>query len=231
MIQKKINSRAIFGFIIFIFLTPSLLLISAGTLQWPMAWVYVILYFISIIGSRLVVLKIHTDTLIERGTFRSATDAKKWDRPLSAIVGLFGPMTIAIISGLDHRFRWSVNLPDFVAYLAIIPVIIGYSVSSWALIVNRFFSAVARIQKDRGQTVVETGPYRFVRHPGYAGALIASLTFPMMMSTLWAYAPSAIYLLVLVIRTKKEDEMLLNELVGYKEYSQKTRYRLIPGVW
>jgi protein-S-isoprenylcysteine O-methyltransferase Ste14 len=99
------------------------------------------------------------------------------------------------------------------------------------MIVNRFFSAVARIQADRGQVVVTTGPYRFVRHPSYAGGLLAALAIPLMLDALWTYIPTLVLCIPLVIRTAFEDRLLLEGLDGYTNYARNTRFRLIPGIW
>ena len=99
------------------------------------------------------------------------------------------------------------------------------------MVANRFFSAVVRIQTDRGQTVVTSGPYRLVRHPGYAGGMLAWLAAPLALDSLWALLPAALTALALVIRTILEDRMLHAGLPGYAEYAQRTRARLLPGVW
>jgi protein-S-isoprenylcysteine O-methyltransferase Ste14 len=98
-------------------------------------------------------------------------------------------------------------------------------------VVNRYFSAVARIQQDRGQVVVTTGPYRIVRHPSYAGALVASLALPIMLDAIWALVPALVMVVALVIRTGLEDRMLRDELDGYESYAEETPYRLLPGLW
>jgi protein-S-isoprenylcysteine O-methyltransferase Ste14 len=102
---------------------------------------------------------------------------------------------------------------------------------SWAIIENRFFSGVVRIQTDRGHKVVDTGPYRLVRHPGYAGALLAYFLTPILLDSIWAFVPVIFITVALVVRCRLEDETLQAELAGYKEFTQKTRYRLIPGIW
>lgn len=96
---------------------------------------------------------------------------------------------------------------------------------------NRYFSAVARIQEDRGQQVVTSGPYRFVRHPSYAGTLLASLAWPLMLDAAWALIPGTAMAVALVVRTALEDQMLREELEGYQSYAERTPSRLIPGVW
>jgi protein-S-isoprenylcysteine O-methyltransferase Ste14 len=167
--QTRKVIRAIIGFTLFLFFVPALLFISAGTANWPMAWVYVTLFLASTIGSRLIVLKRNPDTLRERARFAASEGTKSWDRILFAINGLFGSMAIIVV-GLDHRFDWSTIIPEIGQYLAALVIAVGYGLGVWAMVVNRYFSAVARIQQDRGQVVMTTGPYRIIRHPAYAGA-------------------------------------------------------------
>ena len=228
--QTRNVIRAIIGFTLFLLLVPALLFIPAGTANWPMAWVYVALFLVSTIGSRLVVLRRNPDTLRERAQFTASEGTKSWDRILFAINGLFGTMAM-IVAGLDHRFDWSATIPEIGQYLAALVIVVGYGVSAWAMVANRYFSAVARIQQDREQVVVTSGPYRVVRHPGYAGALLASLAVPIMLDAVWALIPTAVTLVALTIRTSLEDRMLREELDGYQSYADATPYRLIPGLW
>jgi len=116
-------------------------------------------------------------------------------------------------------------------HIALIVMLLGYLLGSWALIENRFFSGVVRIQTDRGHRVVSTGPYRLIRHPGYAGALWAYLAIPLLLDSAWAFIPALLLVGVLVLRTALEDRTLQEELPGYKEFARKTRFRLIPWVW
>ena len=222
--------RAVIGFTLYLFFVPALLFISAGTVKWPMAWVYVVLLLASTIGSRLIVLKRNPDTLRERARFTASEGTKSWDRILFAISGLFGVATM-IVAGLDHRLDWSTIIPGMGQYLAALVIAGGYSVAAWAMVVNRYFSAVSRIQQDRGQVVVTTGPYRIVRHPAYAGALVASLALPIMLDAIWALVPALVMVVALIIRTGLEDRMLRGELDGYESYTEETPYRLIPGLW
>ena len=229
--SNKITIRAAIGFTIYLLLVPALLFISAGTVKWPMAWVYVVLLLAATIGSRLIVLKRNPDTLLERARFMSSEGTKSWDRLLVAIVGILGPLAIVIVAGLDHRFGWSAIIPEPVQYLAALLLAVGYGLAVWAMVENRYFSAVARIQDDRGQVVVTTGPYRLVRHPAYAGALAASLAVPVMLDAIWALIPALVLMVGVIIRTGFEDRMLREELDGYERYTQETPYRLIPGLW
>ena len=229
--RKRDAIRAIVGFMLYLFLVPALLFLAAGTVSWPMAWVYVVLLLLSTLGSRLVVWRRNPDTLRERARFAASEGTPSWDRALSLIVGLLSPMVVMIVAGLDRRFGWSGGLSRIWQYLATLVVAVGYGVAVWAMVVNRYFAAVARIQRDRGQTVVTSGPYRVVRHPSYAGALLASLALPIMLNTLWAMIPALGMVVALVLRTGLEDRMLREGLDGYHEYAEKTPYRLVPGLW
>ncbi|TET49888.1 MAG: isoprenylcysteine carboxylmethyltransferase family protein [Anaerolineales bacterium] len=223
--------RAVVGFTLYVFLVPALLFIGAGTIDWPMGWVYVALLLACTLGSRLVLLKISPDTLRERARLTASEGTKAWDRALVVIVGLFGPMVMMLVAGLDHRFGWSAAVPQVAQWVAAAVTAAAYGLAVWAMIVNAFFSSVVRIQKDRGQVVVTTGPYSFVRHPSYAGALVACLSVPLMLDALWMLVPGLAMIAALVIRTRLEDRMLVEELAGYSSYAETTRYRLIPGIW
>lgn len=110
-------------------------------------------------------------------------------------------------------------------------IALGYALITWAVAVNRFFSAAVRIQRDRGHQVITTGPYRWVRHPGYTGDSIAILAAPLALGSLWALVPAGLTTILLIVRTRLEDQTLQAEPAGYKAYTQQTRYRLIPGLW
>lgn len=223
--------RGVVGFAIFLTLVPALLFIAAGTMAWIAAWVYAALLVVSSVGSRLVVWKRNPDLLRERAQFTNAPGTKSWDRGFVAIAGLLGPAVMSILAGLDHRFGWGPRAPLSLQIIAAILIGLGYGIGVWAMVANRFFSAVARVQEDRGHTVVTSGPYQLLRHPAYAGALVAYLALPVMLDALWVFIPAMASIIVLFRRTTLEDQMLLRELGGYTEYAQTTRFRLIPGLW
>ena len=108
---------------------------------------------------------------------------------------------------------------------------VGLELFGWAMVVNAYFSTVARIQRDRGQTVCREGPYRFVRHPGYAGAILESLGSPLLLGSAWALLPAVVAIGCMSARTWLEDRMLRAELPGYVEYAGEVRWRLVPLIW
>jgi len=229
--EARQTIRAVLGFALYLLLGPVLLFVAAGTAAWPMAWLYVALLLAATLGSRLMVLMRHPETLRERARFTSAEGTPAWDRLLVLIVGLVGPMVTMLVAGLDHRWGWSPSVPVVAQGLAALVVAGGYGVSVWAMVENAYFSSVARIQEDRGQEVVTSGPYRIVRHPSYAGTLLATLALPVMLEALWALVPALGMGAALVVRTALEDRMLRDDLEGYRDYAEQTRCRLIPGVW
>ena len=212
-------------------LSPILLCLAAGRWNWLAGWLFGLTLLISIILSRVLVAIKSPGLLAERARWVKGESAEGWDRLLLPIVGVYGPLAVLVVAGLDERFGWSPPIAPWVQVVAYALVVAGFAFATWAMVANRFFSAVVRIQADRGQTVVTSGPYRLVRHPGYAGGMLAWLAAPLALGSLWALLPAALTALTLVIRTILEDRMLHAGLPGYVEYAQRTRARLLPGVW
>jgi protein-S-isoprenylcysteine O-methyltransferase Ste14 len=229
--KKRIPLRAYVIFVVYTLLFPAVIFLAGGTLRWPMGWWYYGLSVSATIISRLIVARVNPDQLRERGTSMSAENAKSWDRTLSMLVGLIIPVIVLLIAGLDHRWSWSPVFASWLPSVGIVLMVFGYALGTWAFVINKFFSVVVRIQTDRGHHVISAGPYSFVRHPGYLGGLFSILATPILLGSLWALVPTVIYVVVLVIRTALEDQTLQEELPGYHEYSKRTRYRLLPGVW
>ncbi len=141
-------------------------------------------------------------------------------------------LAIIIVGSLDGgRFGWTVRLPIFAYISGYIIYIFSVSIFLWAQQINKFFSSVVRIQHDRGHEVIQAGPYQYVRHPGYTGGILMSISTSLVLGSLWALIPAGIVTILLIIRTYLEDTMLQKELSGYMEYTKKVRYRLLPGIW
>jgi len=120
---------------------------------------------------------------------------------------------------------------DTLWWVALLILGLGWAIANWSMIVNPFFEKTVRIQSEHGHQVVDSGPYRYVRHPGYVGFVAWMLTTPILLGSSWAWAPALYAAATLVLRTHLEDRTLRNELAGYTEYSNRVQYRLIPGVW
>ncbi len=217
--------------IITFLLIPLVLMISAGDFGWWQAWVFSLMFVAVGIGSRIWAERRHPGLLAERANFENAQDVKPWDKVLSPLMAVSVSFPMVIVAGLDHRYGWSARFPIWLNILGFILIAAGYAIAAWALAENRFFSGVVRIQTDREHAVCDTGPYRIVRHPGYAGSVLALPGIALALSSVWTLIPAAIALVIAVIRTALEDRTLHEELPGYREYAQCVRYRLVPGIY
>lgn len=227
---KFLTPKTILRLALVLFVFPMIPMIISGVWNWWEAWVYVVISILGFIISRGLAARRHPDILDERARSMEMQGAKSWDRILAPALAL-GSLLILIVAGLDKSFGWTAPFTLNAKLAALLVIVLGYVFSSWALVENKFFSGVVRIQTDRGHRVVTTGPYRFVRHPGYASALWIYLAMPILFDSLWAFIPAVFLLAVLVFRTSLEDRTLQTELPGYKEYTHQTRYRLFPGIW
>lgn len=208
-------------------LIAAILFLSSWEWDWVMAWFLVgIQIMVFIINSQLV----DKELIDERSKFKENT--KSWDRILLPILRINVGLVLLLIAGLDKRLGWTtppLSLPIQLVGMGL--HVLGQAVLSWSMASNRFFSDAVRIQTDRGHTVESRGPYRYVRHPGYVGGILYALGVPLMLGSLWAFIPGGLGILIIVTRTVLEDKTLQEELAGYKEYTQQTRFRLLPGIW
>jgi protein-S-isoprenylcysteine O-methyltransferase Ste14 len=200
--------------------------IAAGTLNWPVGWVYFAVVSLGLVGHRAHVAR-HNRALLERRQ-RIGAGTKTWDLVWNLP---FWPLMIAVpvTAGIDFRAArvlplgcWAIGLGCFGA---------GLSLSAWAMGHNPHFEGTVRIQRELCHRVVTTGPYRFIRHPGYAGLCLWALGTPFLLLSTTALYPAAAVTVWLVIRTMLEDRFLQRELAGYAEFAKSTRFRLLPGVW
>lgn len=228
---QKIKPIHWVGYFIVYLIVPVILLICGWDLQWWQAWIYSLIIVLAGLGGRIWAESRHPGILAERVKFVKSAELQPWDKILAPLVSISVSYPLIIVAGLDHRFGWTAPFSLWLNILGLVLCAIGYGLAIWALVENRFFSTVVRIQLDRGQTVCDSGPYRIVRHPGYAGNILALAGIVLALNSLWTIIPAAVALILLVIRTALEDRTLHAELPGYKEYAQKTRYRLLPGIY
>jgi len=222
--------RAIVQMVIVVFIAPFIPLIISGQWDWWQAWAYATASILAFVISRLIVARKHPDLLKERARFMQAKDTKPWDKVLAPLLGV-GSILTTVAAGLDRYYHPMPASTLTLNLVALGIILLGYGFSSWALIENRFFSGTVRIQTERGQHVISSGPYQIVRHPGYAGGLLGYLFIPLLLNSSWAWIPTILLVVVMVTRTALEDKTLQAELPGYREFAQKTRYRLLPGIW
>lgn len=212
-------------------LPPAILIGTAGDSAWWTGWAYVAALLALTLGARLLVSRLHPGLLEERASSFGRDGAKDWDRVIVSVLVGICPLATWVAAGLDHRAgRLLHDSPALVA-LGLVVLVLGGALTAWAMAANRFFSTVVRIQHDRGHAVVTGGPYRWVRHPGYLGALAVNLVTPVVLQSAWALVPAGLALAAVVYRTAREDRTLAAELAGYPAYAARTRYRLLPGIW
>ncbi len=216
--------------VVYLFI-PLVLLVCGGDSGWWQAWGYSLLIVAAGLGGRIWAERRHPGLLAERQNMEKVQSAKAWDKVLAPLMALSVSFPLVIVAGLDHRFGWSPVFPLWLIVLGFLLISLGYAFAAWALIENRFFSSVVRIQVDRGHVVCDSGPYRIVRHPGYAGNMLALPGMVLALSSMWTLIPAAVALIIAVIRTVLEDQTLQNELPGFSDYALRVRYRLIPRIY
>jgi protein-S-isoprenylcysteine O-methyltransferase Ste14 len=227
---KKISPTYLIGMLSVVILLPLLPLLISGRWEWWEAWVFAFIQTLGFFISRGLAARRHPDIIAERaGSFQNPA-AKPWDRVLAPLVA-FGSQVIGLAAGLEMRLEPVAEFSLPLKLAALVLLFLGYGLGAYALIENRFFSGTVRIQNERGHHVVTTGPYAWMRHPGYSGFLFYILVAPIWLDSPWSYLVVGGLAILLVLRTHLEDQTLQAELPGYAEYAQKVRYRLVPGVW
>ncbi len=209
-------------------LQGAILFAAAGRLDWTGAWIFLGINLAVILINGVFMLRNGLETIAERGRPK---EFKNWDKMVGGLWGIMYYLAVPIVAGLDARFGWTRGLGPAWNIAGGVVFAAGMALFSWAMISNAYFSTAARIQSDRGQTVCRTGPYQFVRHPGYIGAILQSPGTSILLGSLWSLIPAAMAAACMIVRTALEDRMLQNELAGYKEYAKEVAYRLVPGIW
>lgn len=226
--EKNWYLRAVLKvFFVFLLIIASTFLLAGRITYWQ-GWGFgAVIVLVILVQS--IVFAHKTELAKERQ--KPGPGTKWWDKVISAfLASMF--LAILVIASLDAgRFGWTKQLPMFVYIISYIVFVFSIAITAWAKWVNKWFSSVVRIQKDRDQKVVQIGPYKIVRHPGYVGGILMGLTMPLVLGSLWALIPAGITVILLIIRTYLEDTTLQKELPGYTDYAKKVRHRLLPGIW
>lgn len=204
-----------------------LLFIPAGRLDWTFGWVYMGIMIGYVIINWACLLRWNPELIGRR--MRVGKGTKTWDKVWAVA---FAPvmMAVYIVAGLEAR-DGGTSLPATVWPLGMAVFVLGATILTWSMVVNPFFEKTVRIQTDHAHRVIDTGPYAFLRHPGYVGLVGLILGTPLLLNSAWAFIPATLSVAGVTIRTALEDRTLKNELSGYDEYAARVRYRLIPGVW
>jgi protein-S-isoprenylcysteine O-methyltransferase Ste14 len=209
-------------------LVAAITFLAAGRLDWVGGWALVGIMVANLVTSAVILVPRRPELLVERSGLQKGT--KGWDIALALLVA-YGPLFVAIIAGLDVRYRWAPPLGLIRLAAAAVLVVPAAALVLWAMLSNPFFSATVRIQEERGHAVATGGPYRFVRHPGYAGAILFNVGTALALGSTWGLVPLGIFLVAILTRTALEDRTLRRELAGYGDYARRTRWGLVPGLW
>ncbi len=207
----------------------AILFVAAGRLDWAAGWAYLGLNAFTQILSAMVLVRRQGEMLAERSRVGAGT--KSWDRFLAPAIVIVGTLAVLITAGLDTRFGWSESITAGLWSAGFSIAFLSQVFVLWAMASNPFFALTVRIQDDRGQTVISSGPYRWVRHPGYAGSVIYNLVIPLALGSWWTFIPAVLTACLIIVRTGLEDRTLQTELADYQNYAAQVRYRLLPGIW
>ena len=204
-----------------------LLFVPAGTLSWPRGWWFAIAFLVVTLVAIAALWRLNPEIFVARAKVQRGT--KPLDYLYIAVI-MLGFFLMLPVAGLDFRFGGD-NAPDWVVWVGFICFAVGYAGEAWALRVNRHFEPGIRIQSDRGHTVIDSGPYAYIRHPGYSLAILLTIGMALMLGSWWALLPALLVGVGLVPRTLFEEKTLRAELPGYTEYTQRVKWRFLPGVW
>jgi protein-S-isoprenylcysteine O-methyltransferase Ste14 len=206
----------------------ALIFLSAGRLDWRGGWIFggLLVFSLSVNAFATRVL----NPVLREERWKEREDTKPFDKFITNTY-LAMLLTMTVVGGLDNgRFGWT-SMPAWAEPVGVVLHVLGQLPMLWAFISNPHLETTVRVQKDREQKVISTGPYRYVRHPMYLGLLMMLVAWPLVFGSLWAYVPAGVAMAAFILRTVLEDRTLQRELPGYAEYTQRTRYRLVPGIW
>lgn len=212
-------------------LIPLILFICGGDIGWWQAWLYSMLILGAGIGGRMWAEQRHPGLTADRQSIEIIQNAKAWDKVLAPLMAVSLGYPIVLVAGLDHRFNWSPEFPLWLVSIGFVSISLGYAFAAWALVENQFFYSVVCVHTERGHVVCDSGPYRLVRHPGYAGNILGVFGIVVALGSAWALVPAMLALIIALVRTALEDQTLHAELPGYADYAHRVRYRLIPAVY
>ena len=230
MSKTKLNIYGIKRFLmllLFFTIIHLILILCSGQVSWWNAWAFTGGYLFIILIIFIVMLRINPGLLNERG--RKHKNTKTFDKIILYIYTILF-LLLPIIAGIDKRYSIS-NIDNIMSITGLILSIPIFSLVIWAFIVNNYFETTLRIQNDRGHKVCDVGPYKLIRHPTYLAAILGFIIIPFILGSLLSFIPCLLMAILFIIRTYFEDNTLKKELKGYKEYTEKTRFRLMPGIW
>jgi protein-S-isoprenylcysteine O-methyltransferase Ste14 len=222
-------AKWLFQSLVWILVLGALLFVPAGTLHWPAGWVFLGLMAVTGIGCGLWLAKYNPALLAERMRPPMQADQPAADKKIVLAFG-FAILILFVTIGLDERFHGS-RMPLALQVLGLVLLVFSTVFIMWVFHENSFAAAVVKVQAERGHHVVTTGPYAFVRHPMYTGAVLFMVGIPLFLGSWWGVATSPIFAILFAVRTGIEEDTLMSGLPGYTDYAARVRYRLVPGLW
>lgn len=222
--------RAVVLLVVVVLVMPLLPLLITGDWGWWQAWGWAAASSLGFVLSRMLVARRHPDLIRDRMNTPGHAGVKAWDRLLAPAMA-YGSLLPPVLAAVERRWGQPDAVGPVVNLVGLGLIMLGYAIGTMAMVHNRFFAGQVRIQHERGHHVVSSGPYRIVRHPGYSGALLATVGVPLLLDSGWAWGGVAALMVVTVVRTALEDRTLQAELPGYAAYVERVRHRLVPGIW
>ncbi len=213
-------------FFIFEIILALVLFLTAGTFLWFDVWIIIIIFNIFVILTCFYLWKKDPE-LLEK---RSKMEIKEKFDKIVILVLFVSVVVLFLIPGLDYRFQWS-KAPLFIKVIGYVCFLISLLVHFLVVKENTFLSKAVEIQEERNQTVITTGPYKFVRHPMYTSVILTFISLCLSLGSYFSLIPASVAVIAFIYRTKREDDFLKQHLKGYEDYTKRTRYRLIPGIW
>lgn len=213
---------------IFLIVSSALLFLIAGDWRWTSGWIFVALQVVNVALSYFLLYAHKPDLLARRSGMGEGTP--KWDKVLAPLMA-YSTLIISIVLAVGYRFAGGWRRPWWLLGLALLLATAGHMLTIQSMRQNTFFEATVRLQAEHDHKVVNTGPYRVVRHPGYVGMMFYNLAVPVILGSLWGFVGVGFFLVVLFWRTAREDRFLRENLEGYAAYAERTRWRLFPEVW
>ncbi|WP_170611079.1 methyltransferase family protein [Ruegeria arenilitoris] len=230
-VEQKVSPRQWIRLVAVYLLIPLVLFICGADLGWWQAWLYTFVIVVLGIGGRVWAELRHPGLTADRQNSENIQSAKSWDKILAPLMALSISYPLVIVAGLDYRYDWSPEFPLWLNIVGFFLITLGYAFASWAVAENRFFYSVVVVRTDRGHVVCDSGPYRYVRHPGYAGNILALFGIVLALGSVWTLLPVTVALAISVLRTELEDRALKEELPGYEDYAYRVPSRLIPRIF
>ncbi len=209
--------------------TALLLFGFAGTWRWPEAWLFIGLYGGCTAAAALLFAPRHPEVVAARSHMRRS-EAPRWDQVIATAWAILS-VAVPAVAGLEYRLHGPAAWPIAVVVIGSAGLVLSYALVVWAMSANPFFETMVRIQRERGHVTVSSGPYAYIRHPGYVGSVSLVLMMPLIFRSPWAFAPALIGTAAILARTALEDRFLQAQLAGYADYARRVRYRLVPGIW